>query len=100
MTGHLRPILYTHTTLPSPSDCLPIDLNDVLFLSSLQFLFKVSAVVYCSHRSAITIFIAPSLPYMYVCGERERGRQAERERERRQSEGLDGVVWVYKIGLK
>ena len=23
MTGHLRPILYTHTTPPSPSDCLP-----------------------------------------------------------------------------
>ena len=23
MTGHLRPILYTHITPPSPSDCLP-----------------------------------------------------------------------------
>ena len=23
MTGHLRPILYTHTTPPSPFDCLP-----------------------------------------------------------------------------
>ena len=23
VTGHFRPILYTHTTPPSPSDCLP-----------------------------------------------------------------------------
>ena len=38
-----------------------INLN-VLFLLSFQFLFIVSAVVYCYHRSAIRIVIA-----MYVC---------------------------------
>ena len=54
-----------------------IDLNDVLFLLSVQFLFIVSAVVavvYCYHRSAIRIFIATSMPYICMCVEgRERG---------------------------
>ena len=45
-----------------------INLN-VLFLLSFQSLFivlAVVAVVYCYHRSAITIFIATSLPCMCV----------------------------------
>ena len=45
-----------------------IDLNDVLFLLSFQFLFIVSAVVDCYHRRAIRICIGTSVPYMYVCG--------------------------------
>ena len=46
-----------------------INLNDVLFFLSFQFLFivlAVVAVVYCYHRSAIRIFIATSLPCMCV----------------------------------
>ena len=48
-----------------------IDLNNVLFLLSFQFMFIVSAVVavvYCYHCGAIRICIATSMPYTYVCG--------------------------------
>ena len=54
-----------------------IDLNDILFLLTLKFLFilavvycsAVLAVVYCYHRSAIRIFITTSMPYICMCVE-------------------------------
>ena len=45
---HFLSWFYTNSALSTQN----IDLNDVLFLSSLQFLFIVSAVVDCYHRNA------------------------------------------------
>ena len=61
---HFLSCLYASSVLSIQN----INLN-ALFLLSVQSLFivlAVVAVVYCYHRSGIRIFIATSLPCMYV----------------------------------
>ena len=100
MTGHLRPILYTHTTPPSLSDCLPTDRQTYRDIQRDRDREKECVCV------CVCVCVRVCMCVSWGRGREKKNTYTKTKQNGgrgwvgRQSEGLGGVVWVYKIGLK